>query len=386
MADRVGDWVSLLEELFPAADAESWDSVGLQVGEPDAAVEGVLLCLDVTRATLREAVRQGAGLIVAHHPLLFRPLQRLTPVTAGGSLALEAARAGLHVAAAHSNVDVAVEGTTTPIMQLLGVTDAAPLVPTATAADAAKLVVFVPQAHTGDVLAAAFAAGGGRIGEYDECSFRVAGTGTFRPSAQADPAVGERERRNDVAEDRVEILVERSVLPGVVGAVVAAHPYEEVAFDVYPLQPAAPAAIGAAKGLGRVGDLPAPSTVRAIAQRLREGLPSPHLRVAGDPDSIVDRVAACGGAGDSLIAAATAAGAQLYITGDLRHHVTLDALTQGLLLIDAGHHATEAAALPMLHRRLAEAASGRGLRARLIASRLSTDPWIDMLAQEEQQG
>ena len=377
MADQVGDWMGVLDACYPPSDAEDWDNVGLQVGDPADAVEAVLVCLDVTEATIAEAQDLGAGLLLAHHPLMFRPLDRLTPATAAGRLALAAARAGIAVAAAHTNFDVADEGTTAPIFRLLGIDDARPL-QSSDGADVVKIVVFVPVDDTAAVLSAAFGAGGGAIGEYDECSFRVNGTGTFRPSADANPAVGERERRNDVAEDRVEIVVGRRRMAAVVDAIKAAHPYEEVALDVYPLVRIA----DESKGLGRVGDLPSPLTVADIARSLREGLPSPHLRVAGDPARQVTKVAACGGAGDSLISAALSAGAQLYVTGDLRHHVTLDALTMGLSVIDAGHYATEAAALPALVQRLSSAASERGLKARLLASSTSTEPWSSI--EEEQ--
>lgn len=370
MTDRVGDWLAALDACYPPGDAEAWDTVGLQVGDPAAEVEAVLVCLDVTAATIEEAAGLGAGLLLAHHPLFFRPLERLTPTTAAGRLALAAARAGVAVAAAHTNFDVADEGTTAPILRLLGIGQAHPL-QRAHGEDLVKLVVFVPVEETERVLGAAFTAGGGGIGEYDECSFRVSGTGTFRPSAAANPVVGERERRNEVAEDRVEIIVPRSRVSRVVDAVTAAHPYEEVALDVYPLLQTA----DEGKGLGRVGRLPSPLTVGEVARRLREGLPSPHLRVAGDLSRTVTTVAACGGAGDSLIPAAVAAGADLYVTGDLRHHVTLDALTMGLSVIDAGHYATEAAALPALLQHLEIVARERGLSARLLASSASTEPW-----------
>ena len=378
MADRVGDWLALLSALYPPGDAESWDNVGMQVGDPEGTTEAVLICLDVTPATLAEAVEHGAGLVIAHHPLLFRPLARLTPDTASGRVALQAAQAGIAVAAAHTNLDAAPDGTTARIMELLGVDGAVPLQPSREPGHQGtfKFVVFVPRDATQDVLAAAFAAGGGRIGEYDECSFRVGGTGTFRPSAAANPAVGEREQRNDVEEDRVEFVVPAQAWGAVMDAVTAAHPYEEVALDVYPVLGRPPSDVPAVrKGLGLFGQLAQPMALAEAAQRLRDGLPSPHLRVAGDPQRMVQRVAACGGAGDSLIDSALRVGADLYVTGDLRHHVTLDAMTQGLALIDAGHHATELPAMTTLLQRLQQGATERGLAARLLASQVSTDPW-----------
>jgi dinuclear metal center YbgI/SA1388 family protein len=372
MADRLADWIALVDHCYPERDAEGWDAPGLQVGDPEDPVRRVLVTLDVTEAVLDEAVAEGADLVLAHHPLLFRPLARLTPATAPGRLALRAARDRVAVLAAHTNLDVAVPGTTDTITQALGLVDVVPLVPGAPTAQA-KLVTFVPVEATDAVIAALARAGAGMIGEYTECTFRVEGTGTFRPSAAADPAVGERERRNEVAEHRLEVVLPAARVAAAVDALAAAHPYEEVAHDVYPLLGAA----ATGKGLGRLGRLPEPLPLRAVADRLARELPSPHLRLAGDPDRVVERVAACGGAGDSLIGDALAAGADVYVTGDLRHHVTLDALTLGMACIDAGHFATEAPAMVPARRRLAEVAGQRGLSATLLPSRVRTEPWAD---------
>nr|MBA2529430.1 Nif3-like dinuclear metal center hexameric protein [Euzebyales bacterium] len=207
MTDSLADWVALVDAVYPEADAESWDATGLQVGDPQQPVSAALTCLDVTPATLDEAAAGGADLVIAHHPLLFRPLARLTPDTAAGRLALRAAHGGVAVLAAHSNLDVAAGGTTEPIVTALGLRDVRPLVPAAGGEAGCKLSVFVPPAETAAVLAAMAAAGAGEIGQYRECSFRVRGTGTFRPMAGAAPAVGERGRRNEVVEDRLEIVV-----------------------------------------------------------------------------------------------------------------------------------------------------------------------------------
>lgn len=376
--DRVEQWVQLVEQLWPERDAESWDAVGLQVGDPADPVRAVLVCLDVTDAALDEAAGRGADLLLAHHPLLFRPLARLTTATPPGRLALRAARERVAVLAAHSNLDVAVPGTSDPVARILGLHDVRPLRPLRPAGggldpEQVKLVTFVPVEHTLAVIAAAAAAGAGHIGGYDECSFRVTGTGTFRPGPGTSPAVGERGRRTEVTEDRLEVVVPRAGLAAVVEAVRAAHPYEEVAWDAYPLVPPPPA--GRARGLGLVGVLPQRRKLVDIADALAVELPSPHLRVVGDLDRAVTRVAACGGAGDALIGDAVAAGVDLYVTGDLRHHPALDAAASGLALIDAGHAATEAAALPVVVEALGAAARERGLSARLLASDVVTAPW-----------
>lgn len=381
MTDTVGDWVALTDRHWPERDAEDWDRAGLQVGDPAAPVDTVLVCLDVTHDVLDEAERAGAQLVLAHHPLLMRGLERLTPSTASGALALRAARAGIALLAAHTNFDVAEGGTSEPVAALLGLRDVRPLVPArfGDAGQQVKLVTFVPAEHTDTVLDAMSAAGAGEIGEYRACSFRVAGTGTFLPSERANPAAGERGRLNHEAEERLEMVLPRSRATDVIAALRGAHPYEEVAFDLVPLV----AAPESGKGLGRVGDLPEPMALRDAARLLAERLPSPHLRIAGDPARPLRRVAVCGGAGDSLIGAALASGADCYVTGDLRHHPALDALTMGMALIDAGHYPTEAAALPYLLGTLRDSAARAGLHARLVASAIRTEPWSDW--QEEPQ-
>ncbi|MBA3372572.1 MAG: Nif3-like dinuclear metal center hexameric protein [Actinomycetota bacterium] len=371
MADRLADWLQAVDALYPQNHAASWDSTGLQVGDPDDPVRGVLLCLDVVAATLDEAAARGADLLLAHHPLLFRPLDRLTVATVSGRLALQAARSRIAVLAAHTNFDSAVDGTTEPVVRLLGLGEVTPLAPAAPGDGDCKLVTFVPPEATQRVRSALTAAGAGTIGAYRECSFQVRGTGTFEATAGANPAVGQRGRRNEVVEDRLEMVVPQGRLSAAVAALRHAHPYEEVAYDVLRLL----GATDAGRGMGRVGDLAAPLALGTIGQRLAVGLPSPHLRVGGDPHRPIRRVAACGGAGDALIGAALDAGADCYITGDLRHHVALDARSAGMAVIDAGHYATEAAALPLLQQALAQAASRRGLTARLLASAVRTDPW-----------
>jgi dinuclear metal center YbgI/SA1388 family protein len=371
MSDTVGDWLQLVHELYPPSHAASWDHVGLQVGDPAAPVERVLVCLDVTSAVIEEAADGPPTLVLAHHPLLFRPLAALTPDTASGRTALRAARAGVAVAAAHTNLDVAQDGagTSDPVASCLGLVDTRPLTTELREGQRCKIVTFVPEEAVEPVVDAMAAAGAGVIGEYERCSFRLRGTGTFRPSERADPYSGE--IGVDAAEDewRVEMEVPRGRAGAVVRALHDAHPYEEAAYDLLPMVQ------GAEVGFGRVGRLPEPMSLAEVAEVVRRRLPAPHLRFAGDPERTIATVACVGGAGDGLIPAALGAGVDVYVTGDLRHHVTLDALEQGLALIDAGHHATEVAALPAWLDRLTEAATARGRRAAVIASRVPTVPW-----------
>jgi len=371
MSDTVGTWMSLVHDLYPPSHAASWDNVGLQVGDPAWPVERVLTTLDVTARVVEEAAEGPPTLVLAHHPLLFRPLGRLTPDTASGRTALAAARAGVAVAAAHTNLDVADDGagTSDPVARALELQQVRSLETDVGEGRRLKLVTFVPHADVDAVVDALAEAGAGEIGDYTRCHFRVDGTGSFRPGDAADPHVGAVGEVHHEPEARVEMELPRGAVGRVVAALVAAHPYEEVAYDLHPLLDVD------GHGLGLVGELPSPLPLRALAARLRDELPSPHLRYAGEPDRLVRRVAVVGGAGDSHIGSAMAAGADVYVTGDLRHHVTLDALELGLALVDAGHHAVEAAAMPHWTTRLAAVARERGLQAPVIASAVDTAPW-----------
>jgi dinuclear metal center YbgI/SA1388 family protein len=270
LGDTVGDWIDLVQDLYPVSDALDWDHPGLQVGDRAWAVAQVIVALDVTSAVLAEAEEaaptEGCTLVLAHHPLLLHPLRALTPDTAAGALALRAARTGIAVAAAHTNLDAADDGsgTSDPVVRLLGLSDVVPL--------------------------------------------------------------------------------------------------------------CAPAAPGA-RPLGRVGDLPAAQTLRELAGRIADGLPAPSVRFTGVADRVVRRVAVLGGSGASAVPDAIAAAADVLVTGDVRHHAALDALELGLALIDAGHHATEVAAMPAFADRVARAAAERGLTAPVVLSGITTTPW-----------
>lgn len=266
MGDTVGAWLDVVHALYPTSDAADWDRPGLQVGDPDDTVARVLVTLDVTTPVLDEAARVPGTLVLAHHPLLLRPLDALTTATASGALALRAARSGITVAAAHTNLDATDDGagTSDPVVALLGLDGVVPLCP---------------------------------------------------------PAV-----------------------PG-------------------------------ARAMGRVGTLPTPMALCDLARAIARDLPAPSARFCGDAARTVRRVAVLGGSGMSAAGDAIAAGADVLVTGDVRHHDALDALERGLAVVDAGHHATEVAAMPVFADRVASAAAARGLAAPVVLSDVPTSPW-----------
>jgi dinuclear metal center YbgI/SA1388 family protein len=362
----VGDWLAVLDRLYPQAWAEEWDNSGFQAGDRSWPVARVLVALDPTAEVIAEAQKRSCGLLVTHHPLLFQPLPRMDvadPVARAATLAVTSRVA---VAACHTNADVARPGVSDALAETLGV-EVTGVLHATSAGEQVKLVTFVPPEATVKVIDAVANAGGGVIGEYHYCSFRVRGTGTFFPSESAHPAVGERGRLNEVDEDRVEIIVPRELMELAVDALVGAHPYEEPAFDVYPL--ASPAGLG----LGRIGNLADPLTAQDLADRCRDRLHSP-VRLAGDPGKRIRRIALCGGSGMSLIPDAVRAGVDAYVTGDLKHHRALDAAGAGLVVIDGGHHGTEWPFIPRLAARLSEA--GAHLGGEVIVGDTKTDPFV----------
>lgn len=338
-----------LEEFAPARLAESWDNVGLIWGDPGAEVERVMTCLTVTDKTALEAVHERAELIVSHHPVLFRPVQRIRADRPETGALWTLAQAGVAILSPHTAFDNTAGGINDGLAQRLGLCDVHPLRPAPTST-AFKVTVFTPESDHANVLAAAFGAGAGRIGAYAECSFASPGEGTFFGNEGANPAVGQAGRRETVRELRVEMVCPADRLAPVLAAIRGAHSYEEPAIDVYPLQ-----ALPHGPGAGRVGRLPSTTTLRALASEVVRVLQAPGLQVAGDPDRAVGRLAIVCGAGDDFLPDAARAGVDALLTGEARFHRALEAESLGLGLIVAGHYATERPGVEDLAGRLAAA-------------------------------
>ncbi|RJP30069.1 MAG: Nif3-like dinuclear metal center hexameric protein [Actinobacteria bacterium] len=370
MACRVGDIIALVEELAPPYLAEDWDNVGLQVGSERAETGAVLVSLDAHPRTLEEARSRGAGMLVCHHPPIFRPLRRLVTDEPVGALLRDALVSGVAVYAAHTNLDASPHGVNAALATLLALRDHRPL-PAEPLEAGYKLVTFLPPEHVAEVSAALFETGAGAIGDYAGCSFRVEGTGTFTPGPSSRPARGEASGPNVVSEVRLELLVNREGLEEAVEAMLSRHPYEEPAYDIYRLHGPACA------GLGRIGDLPEPVSLGRFARKCAKLLGSPALRLAGDPAAAVSRVAVCGGSGGKLAPRAREDGAQVLVTGDVGYHEAQEAVEAGLAVIDAGHYHTERPVVPHLAALLSGRAERSGLEVEILVSDVHTYPWID---------
>ncbi|WP_300538764.1 YqfO family protein [uncultured Nocardioides sp.] len=365
--------VDLVHGWYPPGTAEGWDRVGLVHGDLDQPVRRILLAVDPAPVVAQEAADWDADLLLTHHPLYLKGVHGFTSQTPKGRTSMTLAGAGCALLAAHTNADQAEGGVSEAMALALGLRDARPILPAPLPA-VDKLGVMVPADDADGMRAALAGAGAGEIGDYDHASFTVAGEGRFRPLPGADPtigAVGEAERVDEV---RIEVVFPRGRRAHVVRAMLAAHPYEEPAYDVLEL---ADPRIGTT-GTGRIGDVET-TTLRAFAERVAEALPgTAHgVRVAGDLDRPVRRVALCGGAGDFLLDTVRGTDADVYVTSDLRHHPATEFLEhEGPALVDVAHWAAEWTWLPVLARRL-EGALGDTVEVRV--STRSTDAWTHRL-------
>jgi dinuclear metal center YbgI/SA1388 family protein len=395
----VAQCTRVLEQAYDPATAQSWDAVGLAVGDPDAVVERVLLAVDPTEEVAREAVEMRAQLLVTHHPLFLRGVHGVPQTSTGGRVVATLVRAGCALFSAHTNADVARPGVSDALAGLLGLTGTVPLDPTPDDTGVLdKVGVYVPLADRERVFDTLAAAGAGAIGAYDRCGWWTAGSGTFRPLEGAAPVAGSVGRQEEVAEARLEMVLPRRCRAAVLAALRATHPYEEPAFDLVELVPVPAVTAGAlapptTQGLGRVGDLPRPQPLSALVRQVTDALPRTAcgVRATGDPDQMVRRLAVCGGSGGELAGRAAALGADAFLTADGRHHYVLDAVADhGVALIDAAHWATEWPWLADAQRVLLEglagmrSAGGRGepagegdtvtLPQTAVSTRV-TDPW-----------
>ena len=370
------DVVGVLEEAYPPDLAMDWDAVGLVCGDPAETVGTVLVAVDPTPETVDEAIGSGAQLLVTHHPLLLRGVHGVGADTPKGALLHRLIRAGVGLFTAHTNADVADPGVSDALAAALGLVLEGPL-ETEPGPVLDKIVTFVPVGPAiARVHAALSDAGAGNVGNYSHCSFATAGTGQFLPLDGAAPAIGEIGTLERVAETRLEMVLPRSRRSAVVAALRAAHPYEEPAFDLLEMAP-----LPSSRGLGRIGTLPEPEPFAAFTDRVGRALPATAwgVRGAGDPDREIRRVAVCGGAGDPALGAATRAGVDAYVTGDLRHHPASEHVLAGTgpggpapALVDVAHWASE---WPWCEQAAGVVRSGLGGSVAVSVSRRRTDPW-----------
>jgi dinuclear metal center YbgI/SA1388 family protein len=351
----VEDLERILDQFAPRALAEPWDNVGLLVGRRGTQVSKVLVALDLTQDVVVEAVMNDYQAIVTHHPLIFSPVRRVTDRDRVGVLITQLIAADVALFAAHTNLDGAPGGLCELVANELGVAHLRPL--TRAPMNARKFVGFVPSDAVEAVSRALFAAGAGSIGDYEDCAFGGPGEGSFTPRPGADPTVGRTGEHERVSEIRWETLVPDDRVAAVVQAYISAHPYEEPAFDVYPVDN-----VRTAGGQGRVGSLRSETSLVALAETAAEVFELPKVCFVGDRDKPVDRVAVVTGSGASLMEIAAGA-ADVLITGDLKYHDAERASDLGLALVSVPHEHLETWAMRRWTERLARTLGEKGADA-----------------------
>jgi dinuclear metal center YbgI/SA1388 family protein len=373
MAVSLRDVTTLLDEWYDPTWAESWDAVGLVCGDPRQQVRKVLFAVDPAPAVVEEAVAWGADLIVVHHPLLLTAVHSVAATSPKGRVVHDLVRAGIALFTAHTNADVPADGVNESLARAVGVVDPAVVVADRGGTD--KIVTFVPTAQAEEVRDALTAAGAGRIGDYDSATFSTPGEGRFRPGEGADPVIGRVGELEVVEEVRIEAVMPRVRRTAVVRALLEAHPYEEVAYDVVEL---ANDVGPVTRGHGRIGRLSEPTTLRAFAERVGTALPgTAHgVRVSGDPDRRVETVVVASGSGDFMLDTVLGLDADVYLTSDLRHHRAAEFREHdGPALVDVAHWAAEWTWLPVARAKLVEALGARGDTVDTRVSTTVTDPW-----------
>ena len=331
---KLSDIVGIISKIAAPGLAESWDNSGLQVGDPAAEIKRIMVSLDASPTVVESAIVLGCQLLVTHHPLIFKPQKSISSSTTQGRLIHKAIRSGLAIVSMHTNYDIAEDGLNDVLAARLGLSGCLPLQMTSEQ-ELLKLVVFVPEGSLEDVRRALFPYTE-NIGAYQDCSFSACGEGTFTPQDGAKPFIGTVGETERTREYRLELLVSKPVLAKTIKALLAVHPYEEPAFDVYPLLNE-----GKRLGLGRVGRLATTVSLNEFAEQVGVALGMNCLRYVGNPTSQVKKVALCSGSGASLLHTAARTGADVLVTGDIKYHDARDAEDLGIALIDAGHFHTE---------------------------------------------
>jgi dinuclear metal center YbgI/SA1388 family protein len=343
---KLSEIIGFLEGMAPKALQESYDNSGLLIGRDGSEVDKALICLDLTEAVMDEAVQEGAGLVISHHPLIFGGLKNISDRDATGRVIIRAIKNNIAVYAIHTNLDNAFRGVNAALCERLGLTGCKILRPAME--KLRKLVTFCPASHTIPVREALFAAGAGHIGRYDSCSYNTEGHGTFRAGEGADPFVGSIGELHTEPETRIEVIFPAYIQQHLIAALHERHPYEEVAYDIYPLMNE----YGLA-GAGMTGSLKKAVSEEDFLLLVKKQLGTALIRHSPLTGKKVRKIAVCGGSGSFLIPDAMLAGADVFVTADIKYHQFFEA--EGKMLIaDAGHYETEQFVKDLLYKWLNE--------------------------------
>lgn len=337
---KISALVKFLESIAPLSLQEDYDNAGLITGLSDWETNGAVICLDATEEVIQEAIDKKFNLVIAHHPIVFRGLKKINGKNYVERTIIKAIKHDVAIYAIHTNLDNVLEGVNKRMAAQLGLINCTVLLPKPGVLK--KLQVFVPAAQAEKVRNAIFEAGGGQIGNYSECSFNTNGTGTFTAGQATNPFVGKRGEQQHEHEIKIETIFPGWLEGKLIAAIKASHPYEEVAYDILPLEN-----YHAGIGAGLVGELPDETDEKMFLRQVKQAFGVPVVRHTGLTGKKVKSIAVCGGAGSFLISKALAAGCQFYITADIKYHEFFEADGQ-LVIADIGHYESEQFTIALL--------------------------------------
>jgi len=359
---KIKDILHFVEEIAPLSYQEEYDNAGLIIGNKDQDLSGILICLDSIEEVIEEAINFKCNLIISHHPIIFKGLKKITGNNYIENVVITAIKHDIAIYALHTNLDNIDQGVNKKICEKLNLKDTKILLPKK--GNLRKLVTFIPHEHTRDVLNAIHAAGAGIIGDYDHCSFRVGGTGSFRPNEMAKPHIGEKDKLEEVDEERMEVIFPDYKTNDVLHALRSSHPYEEVAYYLQDLENE-----DKEVGTGMIGEFEEGMNTEDFLHFLKENMQLPMIKYAPSKKSIIKRIALCGGSGSFLIPTAIAAGADAFITADIKYHNYFDGNGK-ILIADIGHYESEVFTKELIYELLNKKFSNIALRL----SEVNTNP------------
>jgi dinuclear metal center YbgI/SA1388 family protein len=356
-----------LEQLAPKRLAEDWDNVGLQIGDPRADIKKVLVSLDLTKEVVQEAIDYKANMIITHHPLIFKPLRQIRFDLSSGEIIKNLIKNDINVYTAHTNLDKAENGLNDMLAEKLFLKDLEILSPTDKDM-LYKIVIFVPKGYEDKIKNIMGNIGAGWIGNYSHCTFQMSGTGTFKPLEGTNAFIGNIGKVEQVEENRIETIVKQRDLSKTIKAVVKAHPYEEVSYDIYPLENK-----GKLYGLGRIGILDKSLSYSDFLGSIKSSLNLQYLKIAGAKKDYIKKVALCTGSGSEFIHKAAMLGVDAYITGDIKYHEAQQAKDLNILVVDASHFATEVIVMDGLKKYLDDEFSKDKRNIEVVVSKVNSD-------------
>lgn len=335
MSCKVKDIIKHMETLAPKNYAMPWDRVGLQVGSPKKEVHRILVTLEINLNVLKEASDKDVDLIISHHPLIFKPLEKIDFESCKGAMIQKIIQEDIHVYVSHTNMDVAPNGLNAYIGEKIGLENTEVLSPLEIK-PYYKFVVYVPDTHKENIISAINEGGGGQIGNYSCCTFQTSGLGTFKPEEESKPFLGKKGELENVEETKIETIIPKNEIQRLLETVKKAHPYEEMAYDLYPMEIPLNNT-----GLGRIGSLPQKQVAKDFIQDLKKKLDLKEVRYVGDSHREVSKVAILNGSGGDYIKQAQKAGADCFITGDVKYHDAQEAMQEDMSILDIGHYESE---------------------------------------------